>query len=102
MVQVSVLALERITVYMYGRIEVHFNDRIVIRCGRSMNILYHHIQPGNLHVQSFGSFHSNSLVRVVYIVCKIYAVSSIMVLRKIRTTNNGMIRFPSGRAPNIS
>ena len=55
MVQVSVLALERITVYMYGRIEVHFNDRIVIRCGRSMNILYHHIQPGNLHVQSFGS-----------------------------------------------
>lgn len=86
MVQVSVLALERITVYMYGRIEVHFNDRIVIRCGRSMNILYHHIQPGNLHVQSFGSFHSNSLVRVVYIVCKIYAVSSrtdIGVLTKI-------------------
>ena len=76
MVQVSVLALERITVYMYGRIEVHFNDRIVIRCGRSMNILYHHIQSGNLHVQSFCSFHSNSLVRIVYIVCKIYAVSS--------------------------
>ena len=51
-----------------------------------MNILYHHIQSGNLHVQSFCSFHSNSLVRIVYIVCKIYAVSSrtdIGVLTKI-------------------
>ena len=64
MVQVSVLALERITVYMYGRIEVHFNDRIVIRCGRSMNILYHHIQPGNLHVQSFGSLYESSISSV--------------------------------------